>query len=133
MRTVICPYCNKPAELIDSNKIYSGRSFGMVWRCKPCRAHVGCHKNSKTFAPLGRLADKELRKWKISAHKVFDPLWRYGGRTRNEAYALVQAVMGLSGRETHIGKMDVAQCKELIDACEKIKKGEAPHAEKQVP
>lgn len=112
--TVICPYCQQPAELVDSAVVY-GRSFGPIWLCKPCDAYVGVHKNAKNFAPLGRLANKELREWKKRAHLALDPLWRSGRMKRKEAYAFIQEQMGLEKRDTHIGKFDVAQCQQMIE------------------
>lgn len=40
MRNVICPYCEKPAEFVDSSVIY-GRSYGMIYLCRKCGAYVG--------------------------------------------------------------------------------------------
>ena len=70
---VYCPYCGKEAELIDSSVIY-GRSYGMAYICFDCDAYVGTHKG--TEKPLGRLANAELRKWKMRAHDAFDPIWK---------------------------------------------------------
>ena len=54
---VLCPYCGQPATLVDSEYVY-GVSYGSkLWRCDPCDAHVGVHKNSERFKPLGTLAD----------------------------------------------------------------------------
>ena len=82
---VTCPYCQKPAVLEDSAVVYRWRSYGMIWRCAPCDAYVGTHKNSRQHAPLGRLANKELREWKKAAHRAFDPVWKNCncGRARN--------------------------------------------------
>lgn len=114
---VNCPYCQEPAELVGGNVIYphrpdlAGKKF---WRCEPCQAHVGVHAESPSFEPLGRLANKELRNWKQRAHDVFDPLWKRGLYTRHEAYALLQAKMGLAKNQAHIGMMDVDQCKQVV-------------------
>jgi 3-mercaptopyruvate sulfurtransferase SseA len=113
---VICPYCNSPAKLVDSAIVYHGRSYGMIWDCRPCDAYVGVHKNSKKFVPLGRMANAELREWKKKAHAVFDPLWRPGGiLTRDAAYRKLQEVMGMTKEQAHIGKFDVAECKKLVE------------------
>ena len=115
MRNVECPYCGEPAKLVDSAIIY-GRSYGMIWDCRPCDAYVGTHNGSKDHAPLGRLADRELREWKKRAHAVFDPLWKSGQMSRPEAYKCLQEVMGMTADEAHIGKFDVADCMRLVDA-----------------
>ncbi len=115
MKNVQCPYCGQPANLVDSVTIY-GRSYGMIWDCRPCDAYVGTHKNSKDHAPLGRLADKELREWKKRAHAAFDPIWKSGQMSRPNAYNRLQEIMGLTADDAHIGMFDVAECKKLIDA-----------------
>lgn len=113
--TVACPYCGGPAELVDSARVYNGRSFGMIWDCRPCDAYVGVHRNSKNFAPKGRLANKELRAWKVKAHAAFDPLWQGpGGMSRRDAYAHMQKIMGMTKNQAHIGKFDVGECQRLV-------------------
>lgn len=113
--TIRCDYCRRPAQLIDSAPLYGGRSYGLVWHCEPCRAWVGVHKNSRMHVPLGRLANAQLRKWKMKAHAAFDPLWRDGPMTRHEAYVWMQTALGISKEAAHIGKFDVAQCQALVD------------------
>lgn len=48
----VCPYCGRPTEFVDSSVIY-GRSYGMIYLCRDCRAYVGVHKG--TDQALGRL------------------------------------------------------------------------------
>lgn len=119
MKEVFCPYCGKRAEFVDSAEVYHGRSYGMIYLCRPCDAYVGCHGNGKGDSPKGRLANAELRRWKIAAHNAFDPLWKSGpfrGR-RNSAYAWLAEQMGLPKEKTHIGMFDVAECQQVIQIC----------------
>lgn len=113
MKDVICNYCGRKAELVDSKVIY-GTSYGKMYLCRRCNAYVGCHKG--TDRPLGRLADAELRYWKKAAHAVFDPLWRQGRfrGQRKAAYEWLAEQMGLPVEQTHIGMFGVAQCKQAI-------------------
>ena len=69
----ICPYCKSETEYIDSSFVY-GKSYGMIYICKPCDAYCGVHKG--TDNALGRLANAELRYWKKEAHKYFDVIWK---------------------------------------------------------
>lgn len=115
---VHCPYCGKQANFVDSEVIY-GRSYGMVYLCNGCDAYVGVHKG--TDKPLGRLADKELRRWKMAAHEAFDPLWKSGKMKRNQAYEWLAEQMGLSRQETHIGMFDISQCKQVVNICRHLK------------
>jgi len=126
---VICPYCGEPARYADSAPLYRGVSYGMVWICDPCGAWVGVHKG--TDKPLGRLANAELRQWKVKAHAAFDPLWKAKlERRRRErgpeykvvyargsGYAWLAGQMGIAPQNCHIGLFDVEQCKLVIDIC----------------
>ena len=112
---VNCPYCQKRAKLADSACVYNGVSYGMIWLCVPCDAYVGTHKNSKDHAPLGRLANKELREWKKKAHAAFDPLWKSKRMKRTDAYRLMRERLGMTPDQAHIGKFDVSECKRLIE------------------
>ena len=118
MNDVLCPYCGRQAEYVDSKAVY-GRSYGMIYLCEDCDAYVGVHKG--TDKPLGRLADKELRYWKKAAHKAFDPLWKTRKMRRNQAYKWLAEQMGLPPKETHIGMFDVAKCKKVVKVCKNMK------------
>ena len=108
---VVCPYCTQPARLVDSARIY-GRSYGLVWDCRPCDAYVGCHRG--TDRPLGTLANRQLRQLRRRTHEVFDQLWTSQGVRRSRAYQWMQQVMGLTAEEAHIGQFRVEQCHQLL-------------------
>lgn len=114
---VTCDYCGKDAELVDSSVIYPHRlelHGRNVYRCQPCGAWVGCHPN--TVKPLGRLANAELRRAKMQAHAVFDPLWRDGTMTRGKAYKALAIALNIPKGKCHIGMFDVEQCERVIAA-----------------
>ena len=120
--SVICPYCGSLALLVNGDVIYPHRpdlSKKKVWLCSPCDAYVGTHENSPKHAPLGRLANAELRSARLEAHAAFDPIWRDGEMTRSEAYQWAADVLGLPKERTHIGMFDVPECKRLIDAVQR--------------
>jgi len=115
---VTCPYCAEPASLVKGDVIYPHleqlhkRSY---WYCPCVNAYVGCHKGSVN--PLGRLANKSLRKLKMDAHQVFDPIWRGGFMSRREAYDWLAIKMDIPPDQTHIGMFDEEQCKRVIKGC----------------
>lgn len=116
MRTVNCDYCGNPAKLVKGSVIYPHRpdlSKLSFWQCEPCRAYVGCHKNSNAI-PLGRLANAELRKAKNRAHAAFDPLWKSGKMKRSYAYQWLSEQLGIAGKDCHIGMFDVDMCNRVI-------------------
>ena len=107
----ICPYCGKETEYIDSSFIY-GKSYGMVYICKPCDAYCGVHKGSDVS--LGRLANKELRECKKEAHLYFDVIWKNNHLSRKDAYKMLSEKLGIDVNLTHIGMFDVEQCKKVV-------------------
>lgn len=118
MKTIICDYCGRSAELVSGRDIYPHRedlSKLKFWQCVKCDAYVGCHKNSNGM-PLGRLANKELRKAKNKAHQAFDPLWRDGLMKRREAYSWLASKLSIKERDCHIGMFDVDMCERVIKA-----------------
>lgn len=117
---LVCPYCNRPSQLVDSKVIY-GTSYGNIYLCAPCNAYVGTHKGDNRTA-LGRLANSELRELKKQAHAAFDPLWRNRiVGTRHKAYKWLSQQLGIPREYTHIGMFDVAECQRVIDISNSLK------------
>lgn len=112
--TPICPYCKEFSAKATGKDIYPHRndlaelSF---YSCKYCDAYVGCHKG--TDKPLGRLANKELRKAKKAAHRAFDPLWRFGDMKRREAYKWLAETLNIDVSDCHIGMFDIEACEDV--------------------
>lgn len=104
----LCPYCNSETERTTEIAIYgqeySGRDVIMCKNYPSCDAYVGCHKSGE---PLGRLANKKLRKAKIEAHKHFDKLWREDHISRSDAYKLLSNHLGVPPEYTHIGMFSI--------------------------
>jgi len=110
---LICPYCGSLAK-IAQRKVVSGRPLDTlpVYVCgnyPACDAYVGCHLG--TEKPLGSLANKRLRSFRMKAHRAFDFVWKTGRATRDEAYALMAELLNLPPEKAHIGMLDVQQCK----------------------
>ena len=115
---VICLYCGKAAKLVTGKQIYPHRPdlySKQFWQCKEDDAYVGCHAGSDK--PLGRLANAKLRGLKMKAHAAFDPIWKSGKMSRNVAYAWLSKKLGIEPSQCHIGAMDLADCKRVIEAC----------------
>ena len=131
---VTCPYCLCAAELVDSSAVYR-KSYGLIWLCRPCGAWVGVHKNSRSHAPLGTLANEELRFARRMAHKAFDPLWEQavgGGLSKSEArtrlYAWLAEELGMPAKECHIGMFSLPVCVRVIEICAARRRKEAAAA-----
>lgn len=104
-----CPYCGNKTEYVDSSIIY-GKSYGMIYLCKPCDAYCGVHKG--TNISLGRLANKELREFKKEAHKYFDKIWQLKIEERSTAYKWLSEMLEIEKSQCHIGMFDEKQCKD---------------------
>lgn len=106
-----CPYCNQEAKY-GPNEEYYGRRFGksyMCYYCKECDAYVGTHNN--TTRPLGTMANRELRKKRMEAHALIDPLWREGKYNRSTVYRRLSDALG---RNVHVGESNMEMCEEII-------------------
>jgi len=115
MKYIKCPYCKRRANLVTGETVYPHRLelFGLkFYECIPCDARVGCHKG--TTKPLGRLANAELRDWKMKAHAALDPMWISGYAKRWVAYAWLANALGIKKDACHIGLFDVDTCKRVI-------------------
>ena len=111
---IICPYCNCEASFVSGVDVYPHRFdlYGRkYWVCEPCDARVGAHPDGR---PFGRLANAELRQLRMEAHGLFDPMWKKGGMSRNQAYWWLANKLGIPEREAHIGKADIETCKRII-------------------
>jgi uncharacterized protein DUF3268 len=134
-----CPYCGNAAELVTGKEVYGPRKLTWLhdkryWLCRPCEAWVGVHDG--TIIPLGRLADKELRIAKQSAHAVFDPLWeakmRRDGcsktKARGAAYKWLAEQLGIDPADCHIGMMDVPTINRVVRICRAVRRRETTDA-----
>lgn len=123
-----CRYCEQAVPLLDfGDDGYPYRKdYGPAYVCVPCGAWVGCHKG--TTKALGGLANAELREWKIKAHAVFDPLWQRKivrdqcnrGKARQAGYKWLSEQLGIPYEKTHIGMMNLDECKRVVEICERV-------------
>lgn len=131
-----CPYCGNGAKFSETSSHLYSRDYGPVWECAPCRAWVGCHPGGK---PLGRLANAELRRHKMAAHDVFDPLWKRRmerdglrkGHARAKGYKWLAEQLGINRKDCHIGMFDVETCLRVIAICRPFSKKVSNHTTAQ--
>jgi len=130
-----CPYCEGEVKLVGGDVIYPHRPDlfeKRFWHCAPCQAYVGCHGN--TDEPLGRLANAELRKAKMAAHRAFDPLWREFPKEerkgkRKGAYKWLAKALEIAPEDCHIGMFSLERCREVIALCNQ-RRFEVPRSSK---
>jgi hypothetical protein len=110
-----CQYCGKQARLIGGEALFPDKAIyhkKRFWYCKPCDAWVGCHP--KSTKPLGTLANKKLRLFRIKTHERFDKLWKTELMSRDEAYSLLRRALNVSEEEGHIGMFGEDQCQKAM-------------------
>lgn len=136
MRVITCQYCGNPAQLVSGATLYPHKpqlAEAQFWRCDPCDAHVGCHKPERQVQPggkvvgedatrpLGSLANAPLRSARVRAHDLFDPMWRNGAMTREQAYLWLADLLGVPAGHAHVAQLDWDQCWLVVDTIERQK------------
>lgn len=122
VKRVTCPYCGAPAILREDTYVHGERGQGKyLYVCKnfpKCDSYVGVHDG--TQIPMGTLANKELRKKRISAHKFFNLLWKKHIMTKKQAYRWMECFMGLAKDDGHIAMFSDYRCNLLIEKCKEV-------------
>ena len=126
-----CGYCNCQTELQTGQTIYPHRHDLyklFFWVCPNCGAYIGCHKKgartkhkgqavtSDGTIPLGIPANASLRKLRMQAHGLFDPIRRGGVIARRKAYAKMAAHLGIHIDDCHISHFNETEIRQFIDA-----------------
>lgn len=117
-----CPYCGGRVNYASNGIIY-GRPFGdgFVYVCAnfpECDSYVGAHGDkadkSQRYKPFGTLANKPLREIRRSVHAMIDPYHRLKIMKRREIYRVIAGLLKLPASKTHVGMLDVDQCKKVL-------------------
>ena len=116
----ICPYCKSETEVTTETEIYNREYEGRdLIKCKnypSCNSYVGCDASG---VPLGRLADRILRRYRKQAHNVFDRLWKEKLIDRDTAYEELADHLELPDQYTHIGMFSKETCVKVIQWADK--------------
>ena len=111
-------YCGSIMHLSFTNKFKGGSWFYGCDRWPACDGVIGCHQSNGI--PLGFVADKETKSWRIKAHEVFDALWKgeNAKMNRHQAYAWISHQLGF---EVHMGDATIETCQKVIKCVEQLK------------
>lgn len=119
--TIKCPYCHanasiRPASVVyGENKRSHGKYLYLCDRWPACDAYVSAH--SQTKAPMGTLANGDLRHKRIQAHRALEALRQVCKMQKWESYIWLQAKLGLHERQAHIGSFSDARCEQVVALC----------------
>ena len=113
-----CHHCGSDDIKFTGNEVVYKKPTGKwpyCWFCYECEAAVGCHP--KTDVPLGTMTNWATRQMRSRAHRIFDPMWKSRGWSRNRAYTWLSRQLGISKVKCHIGMFDYYTCKRAIEIC----------------
>lgn len=118
-RELRCPECGAPMELRVTPKLcYPNGSPRKFFGCSRYPDCTCVHGAGPDGSPLGTPADGPTRAARIEAHRAFDA-WR--GRlsfTRPYAYKKLAELLGVPEEEAHMGVMDAAMCRRVVEVLE---------------
>ncbi len=116
-----CPYCGSHTIYRSADGIYRENTRGeMLYVCKNyprCDSYVRVQPGTRI--PLGTVANRELRELRIEAHRQFDKLHKRGYMSKHDAYQWLGGVLGVTGREAHIGQLSMLSCNLVIREAKK--------------
>ncbi|MAN12439.1 MAG: hypothetical protein CMN63_08570 [Sphingobium sp.] len=132
-----CHECGGPSEIAQAEAIYPNRpdlwqrqdgTKPWYWLCSKCWAYAGVHP--RTLQPLGSPAGPDTRAARSAAHAAFDPLWRRRMRisnltqnvARGRGYKWLAAQLGIDRKDCHIGMMDAATARRVVQICKAVGK-----------
>ncbi len=75
------------------------------------------------------MAGSRVRRMRKRVHEAFDPIWRTGGISRDDAYELLAKTMGIPRDECHISWFLEDRCDAALAAIRFIQNGDH-HAKK---
>lgn len=113
---IFCVECQTEinCKRVTGKEVYPHRKdlFSLVfWKCPECGNFVGTHKNSKDNAPLGIIANQELKNARKHIHELLDPIWKEGGIKRKDLYNLLSNKLGW---EYHTAKIrNIAEARKV--------------------
>ena len=99
---IYCVACGSKVEvrLTDGSEIYPHRpdlASLPFWKHDVCGNYVGCHHNSDNpTKPKGDIPTPEVRSYRVTLHRLIDPLWQNGYIKRKHLYARMSQGMGFT-------------------------------------
>ncbi len=125
-----CEYCGASAVLVRLCDVsYPYRDdHGPLWLCEPCQAWIGIYARSKRHVPMGRLANAELREWKIKLHAALEPMAAAKARrdaisifeARAKGYRWLARALQIDEKACNIDQLSADQCRAAVHVIEQF-------------
>ncbi len=119
-KLIKCPYCGATAYITHSSIVYGDnqkdRNIYVCGNYPKCDSYVYANNNN---IPLGNLANAELRKLRMKAHRLVDEVVFQGIMTKRDFYFWLEIRLNKSKKDAHISKLTNEECTKLIEHIEK--------------
>ena len=116
-KDMFCPYCGARAKLVTAKEVYGDKAQNpddLIYICsnygKSCDAYVTTYPG--TDKPYGFMADSELRRMRITAHKAIDRVIDSGYMSKKAIYKYLG--QKLCEPDFHVGKSGIYNCQKTI-------------------
>ena len=115
-------YIEKPHDIMKSIRVsdYYIKTGKLVWICPDCNNTHEAHQQDVIYEdegiphregdPLGIPSSRLCKMFRLHVHSLFDPLWKNGKMSRNEAYHFLANNLGLKREDAHIATFSIRQC-----------------------
>ncbi len=115
-KIIKCPYCGETARITHSSVVYGDnkkdRNIYVCGNYPKCDSYVFANNNN---IPLGNLANDELRKLRIKAHRLVDEIVFKGIMTRRDFYLWLEIRLNKPKKDAHISMLTNDECMLLIE------------------
>ncbi len=111
-----CDNCGSDRIGLTSNSVVYGVQRGdwpYCFYCDECSAMVGCHPN--THLPMGLMATGPTRRKRKQLHVLFDPIWRLGYISRDDAYIWLAKELEIESDNCHIGELTLSKLQRALE------------------
>ena len=108
-----CGYCGEDTERVTGKELFPNNpdtQNKQFLRCKPCRAHVGCHEDGRSY---GSVAQPPLRAMRTEIFKKLDEYAQLTNCNRREAQHKVGTACNLPNG-LYVAKLDEPQAQTVL-------------------
>ena len=110
---IYCCSCEEDVEAklvqgVDMFPVRDDLGEKYYWQCPECGCFTGTHEGSKKHKPLGSIATREIKQYRMNLHDLIDPLWKSKYMTRKQVYKLISDELGYTYHTGDVGSVEDA-------------------------